>query len=366
MKAKSYLFTAASAALLLASCSESEVVEMPASRAIGFSTYVSNTTRALATETTADFLKGDGHGFYVAGKYLDINNGNAERTVFDGTSDGSHLTFSTSWGYAPINYWLDDMTYKFAAYGPAAAKGVGELTFDYAANSLKIDNFTVADGAMDLVVAEGKNAGYTPVKDQAMELIKFKFFHALSKVKFTFVNEWRNTVTLKITDVKIKGIVNKGSLATTGTLAAATAPIANTIWTVSTDAADKADYEAGDSFESDEYLQEYAVEKFLLPQTIPAATDANAFVLEFTAQVNNASGSGPDLGNGAGNAVTKQVLLPNDVVAAWEPGKAYNYTLKISGETFDLKPIQFDTIEITTWVENEDNDNLDKEDFKKD
>ena len=95
MKTKSYLFTAASAAILLASCSESEVVEMPASRAIGFSTYVGNTTRAVAPETTINFLQNDGNGFYVFGQYKE---GSETRHVFDGKSDGSHVTWKTILG----------------------------------------------------------------------------------------------------------------------------------------------------------------------------------------------------------------------------------------------------------------------------
>lgn len=355
MKAKSYLFTAASATLLLASCSQSEVVEMPASRAIGFGTYVSNTARAAAQDTDLEFLKGDGNGFYVFGKYLD---GSEERTVFDGTSTGSHVTWSaSSWGYSPINYWLDGKTYKFAAYGPAKVNGNGTAKFDYTTNTLSIANFS-ADGSTDLVVAEGNNAGYTPSETTTTETpVSFKFFHALSKVKFTFVNGWRNTVTLKLSDVKIEKVANTGTLTTTGTLNTATTPMPSSVWAVETGTTE---YNANDNFISPTYQEKYEVEHFLIPQELP--TGDKAIILSFTAQVNNASGSGPDLGDGAGRPVTKTVTIPADQIAAWEPGKAYNYTLIVDGSTFDLKPIQFDNITVETWADGAD-DNLDREDI---
>ena len=48
-------------------------------------------------------------------------------------------------------------------------------------------------------------------------------------------------------------------------------------------------------------------------------------------------------------------------MAAWEPGKAYNYTLTIDGDLFGLKPIQFDAVDVVTW-ENV-NEDLGKEDL---
>ena len=134
MKTKSYLFAAASATLMLASCTQNEVVEMPATRAIGFGTYVGNTSRAAAEDTDLDFLKKEtkGNGFYVFGSYMD---GDTEIKVFDGKSSQSHVMYKGSaWGYSPINYWLVGKQYRFVAYGPAAASTNGTATFKYADN----------------------------------------------------------------------------------------------------------------------------------------------------------------------------------------------------------------------------------------
>ena len=76
----------------------------------------------------------------------------------------------------------------------------------------------------------------------------------------------------------------------------------------------------------------------------------------------NDQGSGPNLGAGAGKPVVVSVTIPVTTnVSAWEPGKAYNYTLTIDGDLFGLKPIQFDTVEMVEWVDV--NEDLGKEDL---
>lgn len=350
MKTKSYLFTAASAAILLASCSESEVVEMPASRAIGFSTYVGNTTRAVAPETTINFLQNDGNGFYVFGQYKE---GSETRHVFDGKSDGSHVTWKTnSWGYSPINYWLDGKTYKFAAYGPAKALNNGNASFDYDSNALKIENFKV-DGQTDLVAAEYASDGKTPSADNSTEsAVPFKFYHMLSKVKFTLVNGWRNDVTLNLAALTLNGVKAQGTLTTQGTMGNAgfSAP-GNDIWNnIATNATTYKDTEYTDiqsnPWSNAVFGSKYEFELYLLPQSLENNDDLK---LSFAVSVINKSGNGPDLGNGAGKSVIKTISIPAETVKTWEPSKAYNYTLTIDGEIFDLKPIVFDNITVDEW-----------------
>lgn len=357
MKTKSYLFAAASATLMLASCTQNEVVEMPATRAIGFGTYVGNTSRAAAEDTDLAFLKDEtkGNGFYVFGSYTDNSQ---EVVVFDGLSTQSHVMYKGSaWGYSPINYWSVGKQYNFAAYGPAAALNNGTATFDYTANTLSIKGFE-ATGNLDLVVAEGKQAGYTLASETATpEVVDFKFFHALSKVRFTFKNGWRNLVTLNVSDVKLTGAKRTGDLVTTGTLATATAPFALEKWSNQAEKATDNDYSWTDAFTSTTTDESHPYEYFLLPQTLVA----DAIKLTFSCQVTNDQGSGPNLGAGAGNAVEVSVTIPVNTVTAWEPGKAYNYTLTIDGDLFGLKPIQFDTVDMVDWVNV--NEDLGKEDL---
>lgn len=353
MKTKSYLFAAASATLMLASCTQNEVVEMPATRAIGFGTYVGNTSRAAAEDTDLDYLKGAGNGFYVFGSYLDTpDDTNTEIVVFDGLNPGSHVTTTgtptnPAWGYSPINYWSVGKKYQFAAYGPAAALKNGTATFNYAANTLTFDEFT-ADGSLDFVVAEGKNEGYTLKNDNDPTIkVEFKFFHALSKVRFTLKNGWRNDVTVRITKVSVKNVNTKGKLTTNGSLNTADyawQALGNGWSKVNTP--DEYTNWKNDEFKATKYLEQQVYEYFLIPQSIGADMQ-----LVLTCQVNTGDGTGPDLGNGAGREKEVTVTLPSNVVAAWEPGKAYNYTLTIDGELFGLKPIQFDAVEVVEWKE---------------
>lgn len=356
MKTKSYLFAAASA-LMLASCTQNEVVDIPATKAIGFGTYVGNTSRAAAEESTVENLKdpAKGNGFYVFGSYMDNS---AEVIVFKGNDDQSHVKFEgAAWGYTPQNYWSVGKPYKFAAYGPAAALDNGTKTFSYDDNTLSVKNFE-AKGDIDLVVAEGDADGYTVADENATpEKIQFKFFHALSKVRFTFVNGWRNLVTVKVSDVKLTGVKRTGDLTTTGTLANATAPFAIAHWTNQAVKPENNDYSWSDEFETQTTSDSHPYEYFFIPQ----ALEAQQVALSFSCLVTNNQGSGPDLGEGAGRPVSVTVNIPVDVVNSWEPGTAYNYTLTIDGKLFGLLPIEFDNIQVTDW-ENGNGDDLNRDD----
>jgi len=382
MKTKSYLFAAASATLLLAGCTQDEVVSVPSSRAIAFGTYVSNTSRApetdpaaetpapgpeAAPETNVNFLAdiegGTGNGFYVFGVYdSEAKEVNPLVTVFDGVSENSHVINNTAssgritWGYEPINYWNVGKYYKFAAYGPAVAKDYGSYSFDYSTNTLSIKGYkagqgtttketTVTDNRVDLVVAEGDPAGYKLADANAsLPVVNFKFFHALSKVRFTFVNGWRNTVDLQISEVSLGQVYSMGDLVTTGSLSDAKVKIPFDSWT--TEGYERNEtYRWNKHFVSADFEEEGVYENFYIPQTL-----ADDIVLTFTVKVTNSAGSGPDLGGEvAQNQVTKSVKIPIDVIDKWEPGKYYNYTLLVDGEFFGLKPIQFTTVEVEDW-----------------
>lgn len=355
MKTRMFLLAAAAAAL--AGCAQNEVIDIPQTRAIGFDPYVGNTTRAAAKDTDLSALKAEGAGFIVLGGYEDDQ---TYVPVFDGTNEtGSHITWNkSSWEYSPINYWLEGKTYKFVAYAPAKLQEGDLFDIDYVDNKLKMKDggtFT-ADGETDLVVAEGKSQGYPVAAEPVqMDRVGFKFYHALSKVKFTFINGWRNAVTLKITNIKLSNVKNTGSLTTSGTMAQGSDKIQLSAWSGQTGTADYEDKAGG--MNTDEYEASYEFENFLLP----TALSDSQMKLTFTVQVTNSQGTGPDLGTGAGNPVVKEVVIPKDVVTEWKPGYAYNYKLTISGSTFGLKPIQFDEIDVDSEWGNGGEDDMDEE-----
>ena len=359
MKTRMFLLAAAAAALV--GCAQNEVIDIPQTRAIGFDPYVGNTTRAAAKDTDLSALQDEGAGFIVLGGYEDDQ---TYVPVFDGTNEtGSHITWNkSSWEYSPINYWLEGKTYKFVAYAPAKLQKDDLFDIDYADNKLKMKDggtFT-ADGETDLVVAEGKPRGYPVAAEPVqMDRVGFKFYHALSKVKFTFINGWRNAVTLQITNIKLSNVKNTGSLMTSGTMAQGSDKILPSVWSGQTGTADY-ENKPDDVMNTSIYGESYEFENFLLPTGL----SDSQMKLTFTVLVTNSQGTGPDLGAGAGYPVVKEVVIPKDVVTEWKPGYAYNYKLTISGSTFGLKPIQFDGIDVDSEWGNGGEDDIENGEIK--
>lgn len=349
---KKHLFYLAAAVVAMSSCTESEVVEISQSKAIGFDSYVGNTTRAEQEGQTLDVLKEEGNGFYVFGAYKEGTNN--PTTVFDGHNSGSHVTWredekgnGKSWGYSPVNFWLERGTYKFGAYAPKLSI---ESTFDYDTNQMTFPNF-VADGKTDLLVAAAQEAG---ISGADHPMVSFAFKHALSKVRFTFIDGWRNDVELVISDVKLVSVKSTGTLVTPATLKEGTLVHAEN-WTVEKTAT--TDYkDAGATLT--QLNATYLFDNFVIPQTtIPQKEEETEedkkLALEFTVVVNNPNGTSIKL-DAEGNT-TKTITVPVSTggVTEWKPGNAYNYKLTISGNTFGLNPIQFEATEVKDWNEND-------------
>ncbi len=359
---KKNLFILGLAAAVMTSCSKSETQEDPGAaqqHAIGFSSYVSNTTRAEAPVVDLQALKNNG-GFYVHGEYTDPAN-TTPVLVFDGdqyshvewTGNGSGLG---AWGYAPINYWVKDATYKFAAFAPALPTGA-EHSFDYATNRLTIKNF-VSDGKTDLLVAATVEEGLSANTNiTSKDPVKFSFLHALSKVKISFKNGWRNNVTLQISDIKLSGVKIQGTLNTPSAMAS-TKRIALTDWEIVSTVDEAAPVSlvdgvyvdtAGNGTGTKEYEMIYPFENFMIPQQLVK----DAIELSFRVTVTNDMGTGPNLDGEGHNTVVVTAKLPvgslgggKSAPTQWLPGNAYNYTITISGSTFGLNPITFEVEEV--------------------
>ncbi|WP_297642915.1 fimbrillin family protein [uncultured Bacteroides sp.] len=339
---KKHLFYLAAAVVAMSSCTESEVIEISQSKAIGFDSYVGNTTRAEQEGQTLDVLKEEGNGFYVFGAYKEGEND--PTIVFDGHNSSSHVTWredekgnGKSWGYSPVNFWLERGIYKFGAYAP---KLNITPTFDYATNEMTFSKFEATDGKTDLLVAAANKDG---ISGAAPTMVSFAFKHALSKVRFTIIDGWRNDVELVISDVKLVSVKSTGTLVTPATLKEGTLVHAEN-WTVETATTDYKD--AGATLT--QLNATYLFDNFVIPQTIN-----DALALEFTVVVNNPNGTSIKL-DAEGNT-TKNITVPvsTESVTKWLPGNAYNYKLTISGNTFGLNPIQFEATEVKDWNEND-------------
>lgn len=336
----SFLFVLALAIALLANgCTKTETVQEAAGRAITFGGgHVGLPTRAPAPNTTLDSLKMSGKGFYVFGAYNSPGKGTV--MVFDGKSESAHVTWNvSSWGYSPISYWIDNVVYKFAAYAPALRNTT--RTFDYDNNSMTFTNF-VSDGKTDLLVAAATRNG---INGSTPRSITLPFRHALSKVRFTIKNGWRNNVTMSLREVKIDNMATQGNLTTPDNLLS----LQNfelSCWTGQSRAYHFLDEHGADlaTFDST-----YVFEHFMIPQTI----SENQLTFSFDVTVQNSEGGGPDLDGNGGHTKSIEIVVPVDEVSQWSPCHAYNYVLTISGESFGLKPIQFETISVEDWIDND-------------
>ena len=291
------------ATVMLAGCSNNEVMETLPQKAIGFENpFVDNSTRAVndivgAGGNTSTFTK-----FYVYGSH----SGNT--SVFTNTE----VEYTTSWEYSPLQYWIDGKEYYFAAYSDGNEQLASGVTFDNAGN-LSISSYTVS--TKDLIYAKNttKYTGST-----SAQTVSFTFNHLLSKVKFTFVSEFANYLTLSISNLKIVGSQKTGSYA-------------NDAWTPS---GNITDIVYGDNA----YTGYVSEECYVLPQTL---TDVTA---SYTVTVKN----------GSETVISKafaDIALNGVTDGKWTPGLTYNYKATINDGNMGAQPIKFNVETVTSWAD---------------
>lgn len=202
------IFFAVLALAGLAACSTDEVVSRPQGAAIGFDSFVNNTTRVATDLTSANLAN-----FGVYGSV--VNRSNQQGMIF--TNQKVTGSKDNGYSYSPVQYWIADASYDFVAfapyqtgddatwtYAPAGKKDAynGELSFDNAA----------AEGEQDLLFAS--NARTTGTLDATPEKVGFTFGHLLSKVAFKFTNMFTDgNITLNVYDVKVTNAAAKGTIA---------------------------------------------------------------------------------------------------------------------------------------------------------
>ena len=207
---------ALAAVVALAACSQEDVIVADKGAAIGFDTFVGKATRVDDKTLTTGNLK----NFAVYGAVTNTVNGTpATALIFNNVQvanegiDNDEL--NSDWKYKGTQYWIAGATYDFAAVAPYSCGQVG--AFNATTKTTTIKNFT-NDAVTDLLYAEtlgveGADKGNDPVG--------FDFRHVLSKVKFSFENQYLSTGTT----IRVREIVLKNAHKT------ATATLnANTAW----------------------------------------------------------------------------------------------------------------------------------------
>lgn len=313
MKKSIYLLGMAVAAL--SSCSQSDVVEMPENRAIGFSTFVNNNTRA-GEVTNANFSK-----FVVYGAY-----NNTDKWVPVYTNVTVNSSDHTNWTPEKLAYWEIGKPYSFCAYSNGNEVLTSGVTFDAATSKLSFAYTT--DGTNDLVAAS--NSTITPSTGE--EKVNLTFKHMLSKVKFTFKTDASDDYTMTVTALKIENAVTaaNGSF-TNGAVGDWTGGTANGIYNYPVTSL--ADFAATGTHSAELYIIPQSNETLMATVTVKA-TDGGVMnaTKTFTVPVKYT----PAASDGKGTA------------DKWTEGYAYNYIATINPD--DVKD-QYKEIKFTTNVE---------------
>lgn len=208
------------ALVAMASCATEEIVSSAAPEAIGFdSAFVDNSTRSNYDPSyTNTKLFPDFAAFaHVNGAVL-FNNKAVTGSGINGT-----------WTYDGTQYWVKNAKYNFAAIAPKTVTGGGywnnavtSVNGDYSAITTEFDFRSTS--ATDLLYAEVENI---TGKASGNSKIGFSFRHLLSKVKFSFKNDYSTEAfSIKVYDIRIENAYLDGHVKVTKNA---------TEWTASTD-----------------------------------------------------------------------------------------------------------------------------------
>ena len=314
------LFVSLLAIAGLVACTNDEVVNVQSSNAIAFDTFVENSTRAndpSFTKATLDkfdvwaFVENES-GTVLGG--LDANDVNGGENV---TRVGDNL-----WSYTNLQYWTPGHKYYFAAVAPMDSDN-----WAYIMNSTdKGEDNTIAfeniNGTEDLIYAYTEVT--TPDPINGMEAVKFQFNHLLSKVGFTFKNEFTTgNVHFKVENVQMV-VPAEATYAVAGEGA----------WTIDgTETTTLAFGNVEDMKKQD--TKSAANERF----TIPAAAERE-YTVTFTIKHYN------------GDVLVKEYEKESTITGVeFEKGKAYNFVAGISPENLNLKAIEFTVDAVNGWEE---------------
>ncbi len=192
---KLFIMGLAAMGLALTACNSDETVEMAKGNAIGFKTFVNNSTRA-ANDATTDNL----NEFKVWGL---MNNGTQTGTPFV----GKEVTKGTDgWSYTPPVYWEKGYAYSFVALAPNDAYTFTAPTAINTWGSLTFEN---GNGETDLIYAAAKQE--TVAGNGCPAAVNMTFNHMLSRVRFQFENGMLDGSKLTVSDVKINDAYTSGT-----------------------------------------------------------------------------------------------------------------------------------------------------------
>lgn len=328
MKKNLILMGAAIAAL--SSCTQSEVLDVPESKAIRFSSFVDKPTRAV-TEVTGLT------NFYVFGNF--------------GTDDSYGNTAYNNESNAQAYYWAaTGNKYRFGAYANGEngkLTSTTQVSFSPTAETdgtLTFTNYAPQDNdGKDLVAAIPTTYTVNGSEDGETK-VNLTFKHLLSQVKFTFKTTDADTYTLKIHDIKITNAISTATCTFDGT---------DISWEGNT----KVDYTydgIDDIADASASYQGSSVE-MVIPQP-----NTDQIKVTFSATVSGGGFAEPKTGNFEADLdyVKGDVSATTD--NTWTPGYRYNYIATINAdqidETLETKKINFEAT-VEEWKDANEKDN---------
>ena len=336
---KTILAVAALVAVGMTSCNNDEEL-LQGNEAIGFSNvFVDNSTRSISDPSyTNDNLFEDFavYGF-VEGAVL-FNGNTISKSI---TNDA----LQSNWKYEGTQYWIAGAKYNFAAIAPKS--GAGWTTANCILNNNGAVETTLSftnNGTTDLLYSnpdaiEGEVSGN--------EAVPFTFRHLLSKVKFSFKNNYNaSNATIKVSNIKINNAYETGTVTLTG---------ANTIaWTDQTSSLEL-DFGAATDDESTDNKEGAAVafgfgktyeslnERLLIPSQRFADGQNAGYKVTFTVDL---------LISGT---LVKQYSHTAYVNHEFVAGHSYDIVAEINAENIDpekkQEPIEFTVEPISGWGE---------------
>ena len=203
----------------LTSCTQSEVLDVPESRTIGFDSFVGKQTRADVINDAAfnDFVVYGAKGSKSGGVFTsDASDDNTQTLATEYYLNNVHVTrtnANSAWTYSPVKEWVFGKYYRFAAYSDghndaattdAAENEYAKVTFNpnfetqvkvkndggqYVDETvsnmwgLRFDDYTA--GTNDLIAATSMERN-TVSTNTGHNSVNFSFVHMLAKVQFKF------------------------------------------------------------------------------------------------------------------------------------------------------------------------------------
>lgn len=191
---------ALAAVVALAACSNEETIIADKGTAIGFDTFVGKATRVDDPSLTNTNLEDFGVFGTVSKSGTALIFNNVEVT-------GSGVGANANWSYASeyTQYWIAGAKYNFAAVAPYNAYENAVFSTTDLNTTLDFTNDAETDllyaQSVEITGLEGAVAGATT---PANGKVAFTFRHLLSKVKFSFENQYRSTgSTIRVYDIEL-------------------------------------------------------------------------------------------------------------------------------------------------------------------